>query len=130
MSYNLDPQKKVLAVSLLSEGSSIRSVERVTGVHRDTVMRLAKFSETPPPRRPCRLLLSASPRGGREGKTRKENDDMKLYELTDEQLSDGPLARRAVDAGYPSLRSAADDCGWWSLDVEKVEEILSEPISQ
>lgn len=40
MSYNLDPQKKVLAVSLLSEGSSIRSVERVTGVHRDTVMRL------------------------------------------------------------------------------------------
>lgn len=40
MSYNLDPQKKVLAVSLLSEGSSIRSVERVTGVHRDTLMRL------------------------------------------------------------------------------------------
>jgi IS1 family transposase len=32
--------KQVLAVNMLAEGSSIRSIERVTGVHRDTVMRL------------------------------------------------------------------------------------------
>ena len=29
-----------MAVSMLCEGSSIRSIERMTGVHRDTIMRL------------------------------------------------------------------------------------------
>jgi IS1 family transposase len=33
-------EKKVLAISMLAEGSSIRSIERVTGIHRDTIMRL------------------------------------------------------------------------------------------
>ena len=32
---------KVLAVSILAEGSSIRAIERVTNVHRDTIMRLS-----------------------------------------------------------------------------------------
>jgi IS1 family transposase len=32
--------KKLAAISALAEGSSIRSVERMTGVHRDTIMRL------------------------------------------------------------------------------------------
>ena len=40
MSYNLPIEKKVLAVSMLAEGSSIRAIERITGVHRDTIMRL------------------------------------------------------------------------------------------
>lgn len=40
MAYNLAPEKKILAVSMLAEGNSIRSVERVTGIHRDSVMRL------------------------------------------------------------------------------------------
>lgn len=40
MAYNLSNEKKVLTVSLLSEGTSIRSIERITGVHRDTIMRL------------------------------------------------------------------------------------------
>src|ERR1051325_2924881 len=40
MANNLSTEKKILAVSLLAEGSSIRSIERVTGVHRDTIMRL------------------------------------------------------------------------------------------
>ena len=33
-------EKKTLAVSMLCEGSSIRAIERVTGIHRDTIMRL------------------------------------------------------------------------------------------
>jgi IS1 family transposase len=41
MANNLPPEKKILAISMLAEGSSIRSIERVTGIHRDTVMRLA-----------------------------------------------------------------------------------------
>jgi len=40
MSNNLETGKKVMAVSMLCEGSSIRSIERVTGIHRDTIMRL------------------------------------------------------------------------------------------
>ncbi|HEV3243469.1 MAG TPA: IS1 family transposase [Chthoniobacterales bacterium] len=37
---NLSLERKTAAVGMLCEGSSIRSVERITGIHRDTVMRL------------------------------------------------------------------------------------------
>jgi len=40
MANQLSTEKKTMAVSLLCEGSSIRSIERITGVHRDTIMRL------------------------------------------------------------------------------------------
>jgi IS1 family transposase len=40
MANNLESEKKVLAVSMLAEGSSIRAIERVTNIHRDTIMRL------------------------------------------------------------------------------------------
>jgi len=40
MANNLETEKKVLALSMLAEGNSIRSIERMTGVHRDTIMRL------------------------------------------------------------------------------------------
>src|SRR2546421_10175675 len=40
MANNLESEKKVLAISMLAEGSSIRSIERITGIHRDTIMRL------------------------------------------------------------------------------------------
>lgn len=40
MANNLTTDKKVMAVSMLAEGNSIRSIERITGVHRDTIMRL------------------------------------------------------------------------------------------
>lgn len=36
----LKREKQVMIISLLVEGNSIRSIERVTGVHRDTIMRL------------------------------------------------------------------------------------------
>src|SRR6267378_1096611 len=40
MANNLPTEKKITAISLLCEGSSIRSIERIIGVHRDTIMRL------------------------------------------------------------------------------------------
>jgi IS1 family transposase len=40
MANNLSFEKQCLAISALAEGSSIRSVERMTGIHRDTIMRL------------------------------------------------------------------------------------------
>jgi transposase-like protein/IS1 family transposase len=40
----LDLDKAELCVKLLAEGSSIRSTERVSGVHRDTIMRLLRLT--------------------------------------------------------------------------------------
>jgi len=41
-SMHLSPEKASLCLSLLVEGSSIRSTERVSGVHRDTIMKLLR----------------------------------------------------------------------------------------
>jgi IS1 family transposase len=58
MANNLETGKKVLAVSMLCEGSSIRSIERVTGVHRDTIMRLGvRVGEG------CRAIMDTKMRG-------------------------------------------------------------------
>ena len=40
MANELKSEQKVQAVNLLCEGVSIRAVERITGIHRDTIMRL------------------------------------------------------------------------------------------
>jgi IS1 family transposase len=40
MSNILSPEKQTAVISALAEGNSIRSVERMTGIHRDTIMRL------------------------------------------------------------------------------------------
>lgn len=40
MANVLNKDKQIAVISALAEGSSIRSIERITGVHRDTVMRL------------------------------------------------------------------------------------------
>src|ERR1039458_9549380 len=40
MANILNKHKQIAVVAALAEGSSIRSVERMTGIHRDTIMRL------------------------------------------------------------------------------------------
>ena len=40
MANVLSTDRQIAAISALAEGSSIRSIERMTGIHRDTVMRL------------------------------------------------------------------------------------------
>ena len=40
MANNLPIEIKTAAISMLCEGSSIRAIERITKVHRDTIMRL------------------------------------------------------------------------------------------
>jgi IS1 family transposase len=40
MANVLSIDKQIAVISSLAEGSSIRSIERITGVHRDTIMRL------------------------------------------------------------------------------------------
>jgi hypothetical protein len=36
----LPTDKKIQVIAALAEGSCIRSIERMTGIHRDTIMRL------------------------------------------------------------------------------------------
>src|SRR5688572_9920576 len=38
--YFLSKDKQIAVIAALAEGSSIRSIERMTGIHRDTIMRL------------------------------------------------------------------------------------------
>lgn len=53
MANILPVEKQVTAISALAEGMSIRSVEAMTGIHRDTVMRLgARVGEA------CRKLMN------------------------------------------------------------------------
>jgi IS1 family transposase len=40
MANILSKDRQIAAVGALAEGSSIRSIERITGIHRDTIMRL------------------------------------------------------------------------------------------
>jgi len=40
MSNHLSPESRKEVISALAEGNSIRSIERMTGIHRDTIMRL------------------------------------------------------------------------------------------
>jgi IS1 family transposase len=40
MANVLKTEKKIAVISALAEGSSIRSIERMTGIHRDTIMNL------------------------------------------------------------------------------------------
>jgi len=40
MANVLKTEKQVAVISMLVEGQSVRSIERVTGVHRDTILRL------------------------------------------------------------------------------------------
>ena len=42
MANVLNTDKQIAIIGALAEGSSIRSIERMTGVHRDTIMRLGR----------------------------------------------------------------------------------------
>ena len=58
MANNMSTEKQVAVISSLAEGSSIRSIERITGVHRDTIMRLGVRVG-----KGCQSLLDAKMRG-------------------------------------------------------------------
>jgi len=57
MANILNSEKQTAAISGLAEGMSIRSIERVTGIHRDTIMRLGvRFGEG------CAMVMDAKMR--------------------------------------------------------------------
>ena len=69
MANVLNTDKQIAIVSALSEGSSIRAIERMTGVHRDTIMRLGvKVGQD------CTAMMDAKMRN--LGCTRLEMDEI------------------------------------------------------
>ena len=58
MANQLPTEKKTTAITMPCEGASIRAVERMTGIHRDTVMRLGvRVSEG------CKAMMDEKLRG-------------------------------------------------------------------
>src|SRR6267142_6599364 len=56
--YFLETEQKIAVTAALAEGNSIRSIERMTGIHRDTIMRLGvRIGQG------CARLLDAKMRG-------------------------------------------------------------------
>lgn len=53
--------------------------------------------------------------------------DEPCYTLSNEQLTDSPLARLAVDKGYSSLTSFLNECSAWKLTVGELTALLNEP---
>ncbi|HLA12856.1 MAG TPA: hypothetical protein VJ023_19880 [Pyrinomonadaceae bacterium] len=84
----LSKDKQIAVIAALAEGSSIRSIERMTGIHRDTIMRLGvRFGQG------CAKVLDQKMRGldstsiqvdeiwgfvGKKDKQMKETDDPNL----------------------------------------------------
>ena len=58
MANILPKEKQIQVIASLAEGVSIRAVERITGVHRDTVMRLGVKVGTA-----CQQLISEKMNG-------------------------------------------------------------------
>jgi hypothetical protein len=58
MANILSKEKQEIVIGTLAEGNSIRSIERLSGIHRDTIMRLGvRVGET------CRHILNEKMRG-------------------------------------------------------------------
>lgn len=58
MANILSKEKQIAVIGALAEGNSIRSIERMTGIHRDTIMRLGvRVGET------CHQILDQKMRG-------------------------------------------------------------------
>jgi IS1 family transposase len=101
MANNLPIEKKILAVHMLCEGSSIRAIERVTQVHRDTIMRLGvRIGEG------CKKLMDEKMQG------------LSIAQVQVDELW-GFIGAKAKTAKLKKLpRPAGDIWTWIAIDAE------------
>lgn len=91
MANILQVEKQAIAIGALAEGSSIRSIERLTGIHRDTIMRLgvrvgescAKLMDETMRELPCQKIEVDEIWGyvGKKQRTLKLDDDATLGDV-------------------------------------------------
>ncbi len=100
MPKHLEIEKKTLAMSMLCEGNSIRGVERMTGIHRDTIMRLAV----------------------RVGNGMKKVQDELFTGLESKRLEIdeiwGFVGAKALTTKTREIEGACDDWTWIALDAD------------
>src|SRR5205085_11217687 len=93
-------EKQVSVISALAEGNSIRSIERMTGIHRDTIMRLGvRIGEG------CRALMD----------TKFRNLNCRVIEV-DEVW--GFIGMKQKTARLNKVSGAGDVWTWVALDAE------------
>ena len=96
----LNDEKKTTAVAMLCEGNSIRAIERMTGVHRDTIMRLGvRMGEG------CQAMMDAKLR----------NLNSRLIEV-DEVW--GFIGMKQKTARLNKAKGVGDVWTWVALDAE------------
>ncbi|MGA2635123.1 MAG: hypothetical protein ABSF16_12885 [Terracidiphilus sp.] len=91
MANVLNTDKQIAVIAALAEGSSIRAIERMTGIHRDTIMRLgvkigqgcAAMMDTKMRNLPCTRLELDEIWGfvGKKAKTVKEDDGKSIGDV-------------------------------------------------
>jgi IS1 family transposase len=102
MANVLPIEKQVLAVSALAEGTSIRSIERMTNIHRDTIMRLGvRIGEG------CKRLMDEKLRGL----------DSRVIEI-DEVWGFVAMKQKTASRHPDAPEGAGDVWTWIALDAE------------
>ena len=91
MANILSTDKQIAVISSLAEGSSIRSIERITGVHRERIMRLGvrlgrmRRMNLRIPKRTCYGPAYGSYCiGGRSGQSGNKYQEFRSLEQTEE----------------------------------------------
>jgi len=100
MSNNLTTEKKIIAIALLCEGNSIRAIERMTGIHRDTIMRLGLKVGTD-----CATLMDGKMNG------------LTLPQIQVDEMW-GFIGSKAATAKEAGKDSAGDIWVWIAMDAD------------
>lgn len=105
MANILAREKQITAISALTEGSSIRSIERMTGIHRDTIMRLGvRVGQA------CQTILDQKMRG------------LNCSQIEVDELW-GFIGKKKVHASQTDRRAGLGDV-WTFLSIDPVTKLM------
>lgn len=105
MAYILSKEKQTTAVHALCEGNSIRSIERMTGIHRDTIMRLGvRVGDA------CRSMM---------------DDKLRDLNLTNVQVDEiwGFIGKKAVNAKPKDKKKGLGDV-WTFIAIDSETKLI------
>src|SRR5438874_13112306 len=105
MANILAKEKQIAVIGSLAEGSSIRSIERLTGIHRDTIMRLGVRVG-----KACEAILDQKMRG--LNCSRIEVDELWSY-----------CAKKQVHTTNADRRAGLGDC-WTFLSIDPTTKLM------
>jgi IS1 family transposase len=101
----LSKEKQITVIGALAEGSSIRSIERITGIHRDTIMRLGvRVGEA------CQKVLDQKMRG------------LNCRSIEVDELW-GFIGKKQVHASQLDRRAGLGDA-WTFLSIDPISKLM------